>query len=769
MTDAAKTSVNGIVQSDLLLNGLRKNKLNVTTGLLRKFDNKKTNLFDVIFIAENMRNQQGNTHENSWFVTDLGYLTNCIVEEVVLHSGNSAQDKSRHPIDHTIGKHGKFSQHEYLIDEIMLSLESNFQLKKGLTVITDQSELGEVAQTRILQRSIEAKRQVLKLGTISKTSGREEIQQLLGGDIYIVDSEGPLTAKLLQFAKEAGYTGYPDGVSWIFTSRTKDSLPPSFTLPEGKYYGLHTDMKEFNAQTILETVAQCKHDNEASVTCKRAKHRIAKVKFVQLLTKDYSSSVEREWVEILSTEETNNNVIRQQHKNPLWPLLKVAVSDTFPPWIHIVDFAKTYTKEPYCGNSGKPGFRYLNSTSNLTVPICAYGFAVSIVDYLTEKHGINCDIHVSRDGLYGGYNETSGTANGLVEEIMNGNADIAVDMLEEPSRRKALEFTKPYEVSYHGIAYIRNSQSNSDGVLSPFSDILWAAIASVIVVIVLAAWLLERVSPFGQKQKNKRTMIKTDYIFGISESMEYIWGTICCGEIIQEKPSSTACRVASIFLSFSFIIIVALYSANLITSFVVVDETPLVTGLKDPKILSPSSKYKIGTQTATATSNFLSLSSDTKVREMSKRLVYCDSYDECIKALKDRKIDFFFSDYLSLTTTAAKIDSECTFKVVKVESDFGGLGISFKKGSPWKRKLNLAAVGMVDSGRKDQLVKFWFGDGKCKPINQFFSLDKKHFAKLFIWLFSGIISCFSILFVTHAWKLVNKCYVSVTQVLSSPS
>eukprot|EP00794_Sanderia_malayensis_P008670 gene8670-9606_t len=709
MTDAAKPFINGIVQNDLLLDGLRKNKSNVTVGLLRKFDDKKSSLFNIISMAGSLKNehQKDNTKGNSWVVTDLGPLPNRIVEEVVFHSRDSknkaTQESNHHNIYQTKSRHDKISRHEYLIDEIMFLLKSKFDKERSLTVITDESKLGEVAQTRILQESMKTKRKVLKFGTISDRSGNEEIQKLLEGDLYLVDSEGHLTIKLLRYAKEAGYTGYSDGVKWIFTSRARDSLALSFTLPEGNYYGLHTDMKEFNAKTILETVEKCKHDIEANVDCKRAKHGITNVKLVQLLTNDDASSVRREWVEITTTDEENNNVIRNQHKSPFRPVLRVAVANTFPPWINIIDFSKTYTKRPYCGNSGMLGHRHVSSTYNLTVPICAYGFAVSVIDYLTEKHGINCEIHVSRDGLYGGYNETSGTANGMVAEIMNGNADITVDMLEEPSRRKVLEFTKPYEVSYHGIAYIMDSHSNSDGVLSPFSDILWAVIASAIVVIVLAAWVLERVSPYGQKQKNKRTMIKTDYIFGISESMEYIWGTLCCGEIIQEKPSSTGGRFASIIFSFSFIIIVALYSANLITSFVVLNETALITGLKDPKILNPNSKYKIGAQIATATANYLSTSLDIRVREMSKRLVYYNSYDECIKALQNGEIDFFFSDYLSLTTTAAAMDSQCTFKVVKIETEFGGLGFSFRRGSPWKRKLNLAAVSMVDSGRKDQL------------------------------------------------------------------
>ncbi len=265
------------------------------------------------------------------------------------------------------------------------------------------------------------------------------------------------------------------------------------------------------------------------------------------------------------------------HLNPFWPRFNVAVADTFHPWVTIVDFVKTVPGFPLCGTSGKYGHRYENTT-NVTVPICAYGIAIDIIRHLEETLEINCDVYVSRDGLYGSYDESTGKATGIIREISSGAADFAVDMIEDTARRKAVEFTTPYEVTHYGIAYVHSSQLMTSGVFCPFSGTLWLVIFIVLCGLTLFLWTLEKTSSIKKSGATSEESQKTLSLF---DSMEYIWGTMCCGEIILNKPIGFGGRLLSVFASCFFISIVAYYSAELVTSFVVNDETPLITGLKD--------------------------------------------------------------------------------------------------------------------------------------------------------------------------------------------
>ncbi len=120
-----------------------------------------------------------------------------------------------------------------------------------------------------------------------------------------------------------------------------------------------------------------------------------------------------------------------------------------------------------------------------------------------------------------------------------------------------------------------------------------------------------------------------------------------------------------------------------------------------------------------------------------------------------RKIKFFVADFLSLRRTA-QIDRDCTLQVVKADSNFAYLGICLQKGSPLIRKLNLAAAGMTNCGKKDRIFNSWLGSGKCKPSIAFYPLELGHFKNLFISVSYGLLACLCILFISLSWKCVCK-------------
>ena len=119
-----------------------------------------------------------------------------------------------------------------------------------------------------------------------------------------------------------------------------------------------------------------------------------------------------------------------------------------------------------------------------------------------------------------------------------------------------------------------------------------------------------------------------------------------------------------------------------------------------------------------------------------------------------RKIQFFVSDYLSLTQTA-RMDKDCTFHVVQADSSAVFIAHLFKKGSPLKRKFNFAAAGLTNSGKKDRIFNYWFGSGNCKESNDFYPLELNHFKNMYVWWSSGLIASVIILAISMVWKC--KC------------
>ncbi len=271
------------------------------------------------------------------------------------------------------------------------------------------------------------------------------------------------------------------------------------------------------------------------------------------------------------------------YQNLLLPRLRIAFANPYPPWLSAVDLANTEADDSFCGLGGRYGYRYANSSSNETVPICAYGLNIDILRYIEEMLGFAGVIHITRDGRYGAVDETTGEPDGILGALFRNESDFGIDLGMDPTRRRFVEFTYPYESFGYALLYIAKDSYKLSGVLGPFSSNLWWTLLSVIIGLVFFIWAIERFGPYGQHERNKRTFDQNDS-FSFTDSINYMWGLFFCGEIISQKPASFASRASLVITSFVSILVIAAYSANLIAFLVVVDDTPLVSGLLDPKV-----------------------------------------------------------------------------------------------------------------------------------------------------------------------------------------
>ena len=102
------------------------------------------------------------------------------------------------------------------------------------------------------------------------------------------------------------------------------------------------------------------------------------------------------------------------------------------------------------------------------------------------------------------------------------------------------------------------------------------------------------------------------------------------------------------------------------------------------------------------------------------------------------------------------MDKNCTFNVIKADKGIAFIGIAFPKGSTLKRKLNYAAAGLTNSGKKDRFFNYWFGSGKCKASIDFYPLELSHFKNLFIWVSYGLLMSLCILVISLCLKCIGK-------------
>ena len=267
---------------------------------------------------------------------------------------------------------------------------------------------------------------------------------------------------------------------------------------------------------------------------------------------------------------------RTDLQNPFLPRLNVsfAIAD---PWCMT---AKVEDKFGNCIPGGRKGRRLANGRYE---PVCLYGFSIDILELLEERLGFVGILNLATDGKFGTIYEENGTADGVIGDILNGKGDLGIDLIELKIRNKVLDFTTPYLISSLVVAYLQQYELKEAVIFGPFSPQLWLGILGVILILVLTFWILEKASPYGHHQQ-KRRIEEHSGKFDLVDSTNFIMGTFFTGEIIKQKPNALVNRVITILVSILSILVVSAYSANLLTFLVVVDETPIVNGLLDPKV-----------------------------------------------------------------------------------------------------------------------------------------------------------------------------------------
>ena len=275
-----------------------------------------------------------------------------------------------------------------------------------------------------------------------------------------------------------------------------------------------------------------------------------------------------------------SNVIVHKHgRNPFWPRLRVSVVENAP-WTIVTKYRQISSSESPCSLGGRLGIRLTLNSSEL---ICMHGFTINIIKELENRLQFVAIIHLSKDGKYGSFDESKGMIDGIVGELARGEADFGVELIEDKTRNQFISYTTPHTITSISMAYLQQYNYKEADIFDPFSVELWLCILGTICLLVIIIWILERVSPYSQFQLNKR-ILNAARTFDIDDSANYIMGTFFTGEIIDQKPRTIGSRSTNIVVAFVSILVISAYSANLIQFLVVLDQEPIVTGLKDQKV-----------------------------------------------------------------------------------------------------------------------------------------------------------------------------------------
>ncbi|XP_022237656.1 glutamate receptor ionotropic, kainate 2-like isoform X1 [Limulus polyphemus] len=356
----------------------------------------------------------------------------------------------------------------------------------------------------------------------------------------------------------------------------------------------------------------------------------------------------------------------------------------------------------------------LKSKRNVTGNDRFEGFCIDLLETIAGMLGFHYELNLVADNKFGAENTTTGEWNGLVKEIIEKNADLAVSsMTINYARESVIDFTKPFMTLGIGILFKLPTSMPVKlfSFMSPLAVDIWLYVLAAYILVSCTMFIVARFSPY--EWKNPHPCISENDImenqFSLSNSFWFMIVTLMHqGSEINPKAIST--RIIGAIWWFFTLILVSSYTANL-AAFLTVER--MITPIESVEDLAIQSKIAYGTLEGGSTMTFFR---DSKIETYQKMWrfmenrpsVFVSSYEEGV----ERVLQGNYAFLMESTVLDYMVQRNCNLTQVGGLLDSKGYGIATPIGSPWRDKISLAILDLQEKGIIQMLYnKWWKGSG----------------------------------------------------------
>nr|XP_041632549.1 glutamate receptor ionotropic, kainate 2 isoform X4 [Drosophila kikkawai] len=349
--------------------------------------------------------------------------------------------------------------------------------------------------------------------------------------------------------------------------------------------------------------------------------------------------------------------------------------------------------------------------TNLTGNIRFEGFCIDLLKAIAQQVGFQYKIELVPDNMYGVYIPETNSWNGIVQELMERRADLAVaSMTINYARESVIDFTKPFMNLGIGILFkVPTSQpTRLFSFMNPLAIEIWLYVLAAYILVSFALFVMARFSPY--EWKNPHPCFKeTDIVenqFSISNSFWFITGTFLRqGSGLNPKATST--RIVGGCWFFFCLIIISSYTANL-AAFLTVER--MISPIESASDLAEQTEISYGTLEGGSTMTFFR---DSKIgiyqkmwryMENRKAAVFVKTYEDGITRVMEGSYAFLMES----TMLDYAVQRDCNLTQIGGLLDSKGYGIATPKGSPWRDKISLAILELQEKGIIQILYDKWW-------------------------------------------------------------
>ena len=253
------------------------------------------------------------------------------------------------------------------------------------------------------------------------------------------------------------------------------------------------------------------------------------------------------------------------------------------------------------------------------------GFCIDMLIEIAKETNMTFELHLVHDGKYG-EELRNGSWNGMIGELMRGQADIAIAPLTISSeRQRVVDFTKPYmDVGVSIMMRIQEKEKNMFSFLIPLQTDIWMCIILSYISVSVVYFVVSRISLRAWLRPEERANQDEDFKYTLSNCFFLTLGAVLQrGEDMCTKESPVSSRIVGGGWWFFTLIIISSYTANL-AAFLTVDrmKTP-VNGADD---LAAQTAIEYGTLDSGSSKSFFKTSQIGSYQRMYKFMEDRDTF-----------------------------------------------------------------------------------------------------------------------------------------------
>ncbi|KAK6641282.1 hypothetical protein RUM44_012991 [Polyplax serrata] len=390
------------------------------------------------------------------------------------------------------------------------------------------------------------------------------------------------------------------------------------------------------------------------------------------------------------------------------------------------------------------------------------GFGVDLIQELSMMLGFNYTFIVQHDNDNGSLNKKTKKWSGMMKEIMEGRADLAItDLTITHDREGAVDFTMPFMTLGITILYKKPTAQPPSlfSFLSPFSNEVWVYMVAAYVGVSVTLFVMARISPY--EWNNPYPCIEDpeelENQFSLKNSL---WFTI--GSLMQQgsdvAPIAVSTRMVAGIWWFFTLIMVSSYTANL-AAFLTIESTSSpfrnVEDLANQKVIQYGAKKGGSTASFFQDSNYATYKKMWKYMQSNPDVFTSSNYEGLQRVLNEN-----YAYLMESTSIEYLAERNCDITQIGGLLDSKGYGIAMRKNSTYRNALSTAVLQLQETGRLAQMKRKWWkekrGGGACEDDEgggEASELDLDNVGGVFVVLVCGVVMACVVTVCEVVWNI----------------